>query len=100
MACSLATTTHSRDTNGARTSSQSNINLGYTDIHTGRAYDKLSPDERDSFLGGIEVDFRRYIAETRSSSGFAFYPNSRQIMKAISSLYEALTSIDFSDVFD
>ncbi|KAJ2371290.1 hypothetical protein IW150_004659 [Coemansia sp. RSA 2607] len=68
-------------------------------IHTGRGFDDLSPNERDQFINDLELDFRRYLAETRSSRGFVFYPNTRQIMKAISSLYQTLASVDFSDSF-
>ncbi|KAI8319590.1 hypothetical protein GQ54DRAFT_335453 [Martensiomyces pterosporus] len=59
-------------------------------IHTGRAFDALSPQERDTFLGDIELGFRRWIAETRSTAGFVFYPSTRQITKAITSLYQTL----------
>ncbi|KAJ2786033.1 hypothetical protein GGI15_001741 [Coemansia interrupta] len=68
-------------------------------INTGRGFDDLSPNERDQFINDLELDFRRYLAETRSSKGFVFYPSTRQIMKAISSLYQTLVSVDFSDSF-
>ncbi|KAJ1938463.1 hypothetical protein EC988_007585, partial [Linderina pennispora] len=73
--------------------------VGVSDIHTGRAFDALSPAERDGYLADIELDFRRYIGDNRPKTGFVFYPNSRQIMKAVSSLYQTLADIDFSDVF-
>ncbi|KAJ1723921.1 hypothetical protein LPJ53_001774 [Coemansia erecta] len=106
MACSLATTSansatvtqpHSPDSDPG--GSRQTFKCSSADIHTGRAFSDLSPAERDAFLGNIEMDFRRNIAETRSSAGFVFYPNTRQIMRAITSLYEALANMDFSDVF-
>ncbi|KAJ1956869.1 hypothetical protein EC988_001124 [Linderina pennispora] len=69
-------------------------------IHTGRSFDELSPDERDTYLADIELDFRKYIGDNRPKGGFVFYPNSRQIMKAISTLYQTLAAIDFSDIFE
>ncbi|KAJ1960537.1 hypothetical protein GGI12_003746 [Dipsacomyces acuminosporus] len=69
-------------------------------INTGRAFDALSPQERDAFLADIELDFRRHIAETRPKAGFVFYPSTRQITKAISALYQTLTDVDFSDIFE
>ncbi|KAJ1807273.1 hypothetical protein LPJ75_004843, partial [Coemansia sp. RSA 2598] len=53
-------------------------------IHTARGFDDLSPNERDQFIGELELDFRRYLAENRPPNGFVFYPNTRRIMKAIS----------------
>ncbi|KAJ2380574.1 hypothetical protein GGI05_006264 [Coemansia sp. RSA 2603] len=106
MACSLATTTtntasvtQTRDSSSDQGGTRQTFRYSSTDIHTGRAFSELSPAERDAFLGNIEMDFRRNIAETRSSAGFVFYPNTRQIMRAITSLYEVLANMDFSDVF-
>ncbi|KAI8318243.1 hypothetical protein GQ54DRAFT_300611 [Martensiomyces pterosporus] len=96
MACSVAVNHSSPAHTNVQ---QHSVSLGAPDIHTGRAFDALSPHERDLFLGEIELDFRKWIAETRSKAGFVFYPNTRQIMKAISSLYQTLTDIDFSDIF-
>ncbi|KAJ2448013.1 hypothetical protein EV183_005632 [Coemansia sp. RSA 2336] len=61
-------------------------------------FDQLSPEERERSLAEIEIDFRRYIAENRSKTGFVIYPNSRQITRAISTLYQTLDGIDFSDI--
>ncbi|KAJ1956618.1 hypothetical protein GGI12_005262, partial [Dipsacomyces acuminosporus] len=75
------------------------VQFGMADVNTGRAFDALSPEERDIYLGEIEADFRKWTAETRPKAGFVFYPSTRQIMKAISTLYQTLADIDFSDIF-
>ncbi|PIA15251.1 hypothetical protein COEREDRAFT_88095 [Coemansia reversa NRRL 1564] len=67
-------------------------------INTARGFDDLTPHERDKFLYEIEIDFRRHISETSSRTGFVIYPNTRQLLRAISTLYQTLSSIDFTDI--
>ncbi|KAJ1932730.1 hypothetical protein FBU59_006271 [Linderina macrospora] len=100
MVCSVAYNNIAASTQQQQQQQRPNTpTFGVPDIHTGRAFDALTPAERDSYLTDIELDFRKYIGDNRPKTGFVFYPNSRQIMKALSSLYQTLTDIDFSDVF-
>ncbi|KAJ2719061.1 hypothetical protein GGI07_005445, partial [Coemansia sp. Benny D115] len=69
-------------------------------MNTGREFGELSPAEREAFLNDIELDFRKHLAENRTTAGFVFYPSTRQILGAISALYETLTNVDLSDAFE
>ncbi|KAJ2820055.1 hypothetical protein IWW50_005211 [Coemansia erecta] len=91
MSCSVAPSTRAQPSNSRHRSDSEPVSRGF---------DELSPAEREQSLAEIEVDFRRYVAENRTRTGFAFYPNSRQITKGISTLYQSLAGIDFSDAFD
>ncbi|KAJ2121237.1 hypothetical protein GGF48_004131, partial [Coemansia sp. RSA 921] len=92
MSCSVAASAPTATNSAQPCEPQSNS--------ASQKFDELSPAEREQSLAEIELDFRRYVAENRSRTGFAFYPNSRQITKAISTLYQSLAGIDFSDAFD
>ncbi|KAJ2158376.1 hypothetical protein GGF46_003824 [Coemansia sp. RSA 552] len=66
--------------------------------NTSRGFDDLSPSERDKYVHEIELCFRKFIAESRSRTGFVMYPSSRRIMQTVTDLYQLLAGIDFSEV--